>query len=590
MIREGKSWSGREPNTAYLNAGDGSFADISFASQIAFPDDARAMAPVDWDEDGDLDVWLACRTAPKVRYLRNDAGNGGRYVSFALRGDSVNRDGIGARIDLRVGSQRQVQLRQAGSGYLAQKSALVTFSLGQAERADEVRVRWPDGSTQHFESVAAGSRYLITQGDARLTYLPPLSTQAARTLARGSPTATAPSPSARIALAARRPMPEVSISDSTGQRHVLGGKPLLINFWTSTCDKCMAELGEWSRESATWKSSGLSILALSVDSQADAAEAMSKLGPQFAWGVATDEWIQLFDVLQRWVVDRQDELRVPTSFLIDPLRRLAYVYRGAVSAQQLARDVATLSASEAEIEVLSRALPGRRAHAPGLPGMVDIAGELHERGQLDAAAFYLELGLRGLGDPRAGGAMHSLAAAALTKVGTGYVEAKRFANAIALLERANEFDARDGARWFTLGEAYFQAGQKAKSIEALKRATELEPKLAAAWLRLGVALNEVGDGPNAVRVLGKATELAPDDWRGWYTLGGALLAQQSHVEALPHFKKSTELNPQHARSWTGLGTCLGLGGDRPAALAALEKALALDPSDARTAGLLKQWR
>ena len=44
LIRQGKSWSGRERNTCYLNTGNGSFADVSSVAGLDFLDDGRGLA------------------------------------------------------------------------------------------------------------------------------------------------------------------------------------------------------------------------------------------------------------------------------------------------------------------------------------------------------------------------------------------------------------------------------------------------------------------------------------------------------------------------------------------------------------------
>ncbi len=125
LIREGKSWSGREPNTMYLNIGDGTFSDVSYTSGIAFPDDARCFAMVDWDYDGDLDFWIANRTAPKVRFVRNEADGSNRWVALRLTGAKSNPDAIGARVDLQAGA------RALGIARLATAQALA-FVLARA--------------------------------------------------------------------------------------------------------------------------------------------------------------------------------------------------------------------------------------------------------------------------------------------------------------------------------------------------------------------------------------------------------------------------------------------------------------------------
>ena len=76
LMNEGLSWSGNERNVCYLNLGDGRFVDASFVSGLDFADDGRAAATVDWDGDGDLDLWLKNRTGPQLRFMWNDLPSG----------------------------------------------------------------------------------------------------------------------------------------------------------------------------------------------------------------------------------------------------------------------------------------------------------------------------------------------------------------------------------------------------------------------------------------------------------------------------------------------------------------------------------
>ena len=86
MIETGGSWSGRERNCCFLNTGGARFADVSAVTGLDFLDDGRAVAVVDWDHDGDLDLWLGNRTAPRIRFMRNNIDHENRFLKIQLIG------------------------------------------------------------------------------------------------------------------------------------------------------------------------------------------------------------------------------------------------------------------------------------------------------------------------------------------------------------------------------------------------------------------------------------------------------------------------------------------------------------------------
>ena len=176
MIRMGRSFSGRERHCCFLNTGGPQFADVSATSGLDFVDDGRAAAVVDWDHDGDLDLWVANRTAPRVRFLRNNLSDDNsktdkHFLAIRLQGRSAqcNRDAIGARLELYLaGPQpgKRIKTLHAGSGYLSQSSKWVHFGLGPSTRIEKLVVRWPDGQSDEIENLEPDHRYVITQGDA----------------------------------------------------------------------------------------------------------------------------------------------------------------------------------------------------------------------------------------------------------------------------------------------------------------------------------------------------------------------------------------------------------------------------------------
>ena len=162
LIREGKSWSGREPNVFYARPeGASRYYDFSGVSGLDFEEDGRAFAATDLDGDGNLDLVLKSRLGPQVRALQNCCGTHRESVVIRLRGTRSNRDAIGALVEI----AGQVKFVEAGSGYLSQHTKDLHFALKQGAPA-EGRVKWPSGTEQHFQIAAAGWRYRVTEGVA----------------------------------------------------------------------------------------------------------------------------------------------------------------------------------------------------------------------------------------------------------------------------------------------------------------------------------------------------------------------------------------------------------------------------------------
>ena len=170
LLHEDRSFSGNERNCAFLNCRGTGFADISSVSGFDFPDDSRAVTAVDWDFDGDLDLWMTARTAPRLRFLRNDTAANADWVAVKLSGNgkSTNRDAVGARVHLYLNNQQKPLIRSvhAGDAFLSQSTGWLHFGLGPNASIEKLLVRWPGGTQESISGIEPGKRYLVTQGVA----------------------------------------------------------------------------------------------------------------------------------------------------------------------------------------------------------------------------------------------------------------------------------------------------------------------------------------------------------------------------------------------------------------------------------------
>ena len=389
---EGRSWSGRERNCSYVNLGNGRFANASFASGLDFADDGRAVAVVDWEGDGDLDLWLANRTGPQLRFMRNSLGRDAHFVAFRLRGTRSNRDAIGARVELEASGHRLSRTVVAGDGYLSQSSKWLHFGLGEVDEIDRVTIHWPGGEPEVLAGLEVDRRYRIEQGTGRAVAVAP------RRVELPEPTTAASAPTASTGVLLKVPLqipPSVTkLVRPQGER----GRHELINLWAHWCAPCIEELSELADRYGELHGAGLEIHAVSVDDEKDHSAAAKLFderiatrmaGPAFAQQPITAELRETLDAILKHVLGRHDEITLPTSLLIDDRDVLQMIYLGPVSADRLLADLE--AHVESPVKGSRRSLyPGRwyfRTHRD----LNGLAGDLRKRGRKGDARFYYAL-------------------------------------------------------------------------------------------------------------------------------------------------------------------------------------------------------
>ena len=163
--RAGPSYAQRDQ--LFHNNGDGTFSDGSSDSPgLANAWVGRGSATADYDNDGDLDLFVA-NNNQRGLLLRNDGGNRQHWLSVRTESTHSNRNGIGARIRVVAGQLQQVEEVRSGSSYLSQNALRVHFGLGAHTRVDRVEIRWPSGVEQVLEDVAV-DQFLTIQEPEKL--------------------------------------------------------------------------------------------------------------------------------------------------------------------------------------------------------------------------------------------------------------------------------------------------------------------------------------------------------------------------------------------------------------------------------------
>lgn len=617
MADEGRSWSGNERNRCFLNTGQTRFADVSALSGLDSVDDGRALAVSDWDGDGDLDLFQVNRTAPQVRFLRNDWQDGSRWLALRLVGTECNRDAIGARVELyRKGlPHKDMRTVYAGCSFLSQSTKWVHFGLGENTDIGRVVVRWPGSSVETFTGLKAGTRYRLVQGSGRAEPVP--LRQPATQLRPSLPSVPDISERARVVLRAPAPLPELEAKQFNEHPLAINwGQPTLLQLWVSWCPMCRAELTEFTQRADDVSQAGIRVVALSVDGLGQdestperAREAIRRLGFPLVAGLATESLLEKLEILRGELFSNRLPYPVPTSFLIDAQGQLVAVYLGPLEVEQLLDDLDLLQVSLERRHEMESTLGGRRFTSPRPIALSGLVSAFRDAGYDDDAAWYkqraapqMALAYCGiaadaerLGDLEMAAALYKKAlrldpqsAKAHNYYGEYLMRRRVTAEALASFRKAIELDRELAIAHHNLATVYLLQRQLADAVKGYREAIRIDPRLAKAQTALGRLFQQVGRHAEAAvhfeAALAADRNLAP----AHVYLGLARVHQQRLDDARQHFAEAIRISPDLADAHEGLGSVLAAQGKTAEAIRHMREAIHLNPGS-RQATLKLAW-
>ena len=179
----------------FHNNGNCTFSNESQLSGINEKAISNGAVYVDLDNDGDLDLVVNNINQEASIYINNTRGadtatrapnssahetaRSGRepdpsprmrgpnhYVNFVLHGDSLNRDGFGAKILLWQNGLVQTVEQNPVRGYASSVDPRPHFGLGKTGPPDSVTIIWPNGKKQHLHHVAIDTTLTLNEADA----------------------------------------------------------------------------------------------------------------------------------------------------------------------------------------------------------------------------------------------------------------------------------------------------------------------------------------------------------------------------------------------------------------------------------------
>ena len=155
----------QEPKILYHNDGNGTFVDISSSAGpgITRASSARGLAIGDLWNNGQLSAVISNMSA-EPSLLVNQMHNLNHWIGIRTIGTKSNRDGIGARIRVKVGERILIDEVRSGSSYISNNDIRVHFGLGAAAKIEWVEIRWPSGVLEKFSDVKVDSLHSFKEG------------------------------------------------------------------------------------------------------------------------------------------------------------------------------------------------------------------------------------------------------------------------------------------------------------------------------------------------------------------------------------------------------------------------------------------
>ena len=350
-------------NRFFKNDGEGHFYEMSHLANLDQVEDGRALALVDWDHDGRLDLWYRNRNAPRLRFMHNQS-EAGPSLSVKLRGTRSNRDGIGATVELLPSEKnfRLVRSLRAGDLFLSQSSKWLHFGTASNTIKKTARVTWPSGATEEFHNLPAQGRVLLTEGSGKAELVPKRSPV---TLVKNpAPNAVRDSGTAQVVLPARIPFPQLEFQNASGEKKSLtkNTSPKLLLLWSEQCPHCQSIFPSLSKHATELHTAGLEVIALSaasLSSSTAATQFMKTVDSSHQWGFIESSSMRSLFQFQEQLFDRTPSATVPLVILLDEMNQALALYRGPFS----------LSSILSDWHILKAASPTQRFHlAPPLRG------------------------------------------------------------------------------------------------------------------------------------------------------------------------------------------------------------------------------
>ncbi len=155
-------FANKDPNNLLLQQANGTFVEVGDKAGIHSYSRGRGGMLTDLNGDGQLDMIVINRLEPAEIWRQTSAPSGG-WLQLRLQQDDINRDAIGAWVEVDLGDHTLRRELTVGGGHASGHLGWLHFGLGLAQSV-KLRVLWPNtpnGLWSDWQTLKANAFYRI---------------------------------------------------------------------------------------------------------------------------------------------------------------------------------------------------------------------------------------------------------------------------------------------------------------------------------------------------------------------------------------------------------------------------------------------